>query len=129
VERVGCPSAFWSATLNDPSHPTWYGVSPSAMRIGESVFEGGSFGGGVASGDFASVGGPSFSGRMDYFGAAMSPDDTPWVAFLQECPKGLPVAANPNCPSTLAGTAPDAAFGMVGRLVRAQGKGGKDDDD
>jgi len=119
---------FWSATLNDPSQPTWYGVSPSSMRIGESVFEGGAFGGGVASGDFASVGGPSFSGRMDYFGAAMAPDDTAWVGFIQQCPRGLPLATNPNCPSTLQGTAPDAAFGMVGRLIPAP-RGENDEDD
>jgi len=112
---------FWSATLNDPSHPTWYGVSPSAMRVGETVYEGGAFGGGVASGDFASVGGPSFSGRMDYFGAAMAPDDTAWVGFIQQCPNGRRLDGNPNCPSNLQGTAPDAAFGMVGRLVRAHG--------
>jgi hypothetical protein len=117
---------FWSAPLNDPSQPTWYGVSPSAMRIGDTVYEGGAFGGGVASGDFASVGGPSFSGRMDYFGATMGPDDTPWVGFIQQCPRGLPLVSNPNCPSTLKGTAPDAAFGMVGRLVRGHGE--RDDD-
>src|SRR4051812_37886256 len=110
---------FWSASLNDPAHPTWYGVSPSAMRVGDSVYEGGSFGGGVASGGFAAVGGPSFSGRMDYFGAAMGPDDTAWVGFIQECPRGMSFAGNPNCPSGLQGTAPDAAFGMVGRLVAA----------
>jgi hypothetical protein len=55
---------------------------------------------------------------MDYFGMTMAPDDTPWVGFNQECPFGLPVPGNPNCPSTLAGTAPDGSFGMVGRLVR-----------
>ena len=120
---------FWSATLNDPSHPTWYGVSPSAMRVGETVYEGGGFGGGVASGDFASVGGPSFSGRMDYFGASMAPDDTPWVGFIQQCPSGRRPDGNPNCPDTLQGTAPDAAFGMVGRLIRAHGDGHDGDDD
>jgi hypothetical protein len=112
---------FWSAQLNDPAQPTWYGVSPSSMRVDEVAFEGGAFAGGRAAGDFAGIGGPSLSARMDYFGATMAPDGTVWIGFVQECPHGLPVLGNPNCPSTLAGTAPDGAFGMVGRLVRRAG--------
>jgi hypothetical protein len=103
---------FWSATLNDPSEPTWFGLTPSSMRIP----------GGFAGGSSASAGfvGPSLSGRMDYFAAAMAPDNTPLVGFVQQCPFGLPVPGNPNCPSTLTGTGPDGLFGMVGRLVRVR---------
>jgi hypothetical protein len=112
---------FWSATLNDPADPTWYGATPSEIGVlGQPGLSGGAFAGGTATGQFASIGGPSLFGRFDYFGATMAPDDTPWVGFDQECPFGLPVAGNPNCPSTLSGTAPDGVWGMVGRLVSAR---------
>jgi hypothetical protein len=101
---------LWSATLNDPAEPTWFGLTPSSMRV-----PGGFAGGSSTSAGFA---GPSLSGRMDYFGATMASDNTPWVGFVQQCPFGLPIPGNPNCPSTLTGTAPDSLFGMVGRLVR-----------
>jgi len=110
---------FWSATLNPPAQPTWYGATPSEIGVlGQPGLSGGAVAGGTAYGDFADIGGPSLSGRMDYFGMMMAPDGTPWVGFNQECPFGLPVNGNPNCPSKLTGTAPDGAFGMVGRLLR-----------
>ena len=99
---------FWSATLNDPAHSTWYGASPSSIRIDETGF---------VDGDKA-TNGNGLQGRLDYFGATMALDGTPWVGFAQECPNGLPVPGNPNCPSTLTGNPNDGLFGLVGRLVR-----------
>jgi len=58
---------------------------------------------------------------VDYFAATMTPDNTVWVGFVQECPFGLPVVGNPNCPSTLTGALTDGLFGMVGRLLRVHG--------
>jgi hypothetical protein len=103
---------FWSATLNDPAQPTWVGCSPSATGV---VTAPGSTGGCTAS---TTTTGPTLGGRVDYFGATMSPNDTPWVGFIQECPNGLPVPGNPSCPSTLTGNPTDALFGLVGRLIR-----------
>jgi hypothetical protein len=40
---------FWSATLNDPGRPTWFGVAPSSLRL-PSGFEGGSNSGARESG-------------------------------------------------------------------------------
>jgi hypothetical protein len=116
---------FWSASVNDPAHPTMYGCTPSSVgvvRLDESnpfVF------------------GPGFTEgcqvQEDFFGMNMAPDDTPWVGFPQVCPGGLPVPGNPNCPSTLTGTPRDRLgvatgtnFSMVGRLVRV---GGEDEDE
>lgn len=104
---------FWSATLNDPSQPTWYGVTPSGLRV-PGGYAGGS--------DAGTAGGPSLSGRMDYYGMSIAPDDTPWVGFVQECPFGLPIGGNPNC-SQAAGGPNDGLFGMVGRLVNREGEG------
>jgi hypothetical protein len=121
---------FWSATLNDPAQPTWYGVTPSEIGVlGQPDVTGGAFAGGVASGEFASIGGPSLFGRIDYYGMTMAPNDTPWVGFVQECPNGLPVAGNPNCPSTLTGTATDGLFGLVGRLVHVREEAEHHEDD
>jgi len=110
---------FWSAPLNDPAQPVWYGCSPSEMgvvRVDENFvspnppgFEGGCQ---------PTVGGPAAGGRIDYYGVNMAPDSTPWVGFGQACPLGLPIAGNPNCPATLTGAPTDALWGMVGRLVR-----------
>jgi hypothetical protein len=101
---------FWSATLNDPAYSTWYGATPSSFRVDETAFESGNTAG--------TLDGPSFSGRMDYYGATMALDGTPWVGFTQECPDGLPVPGNPNCPSKLTGAPTDGLFGFVGHLVR-----------
>jgi hypothetical protein len=105
---------FWSATLNDPAQPTWYGCTPSAIGV---VTAPGSINPCTA---LATAMGPTLGGRVDYFGAAMAPDGTPWVGFIQECPAGLPVPGNRNCPSTLTGSNLDALFGLVGRLVRPE---------
>lgn len=107
---------FWSATLNEPGQPTWYGITPSAMRIPEPPP-------GVTAGvndeyPSGATSEASGGGRVDYFSITMASDDTPWVGFAQECPKGLPVLGNPNCPSMLTGSNSDGAFGFVGRLVR-----------
>jgi hypothetical protein len=111
---------FWSAPLNNPRHPTWYGVTPSSMRIstptGIQFFGGG-------------VGLPGFTANIDYFGMTMAPDDTAWVGFDQECVLGQSFfAGNPNC-SQAAGGLHDGLFGLVGRLVRAHGEGDDDDQD
>jgi hypothetical protein len=101
---------FWSATLNDPAQPTWYGCSPSEMgvvRMDEDFNAG--------PGQFRGCS-PAVS-RFDYYGATIARDGTVWVGFAQECPFGRPVPGNPNCPSTLTGTAPDGLWGLVGRLV------------
>jgi hypothetical protein len=101
---------FWSATLNDPAQPTWYGCSPSEVGVVrmDDHFNAGP-------GQFRGCG-PAFN-RFDYYGATMAPDGAVWVGFAQECPFGRPVSDNPNCPGTLAGTVPDGLWGMVGRLV------------
>jgi hypothetical protein len=100
---------FFSATLNDPTRPTWYGCSPSEIGYWSAP--------GTACTARAGNG-PTLSGRLDYYGSTMASDGTPWVGFVQECPSGLPVAGNPNCPSTLTGTNTDSLLGFVGRLVQ-----------
>jgi hypothetical protein len=97
---LGGQPLFWSATLNDPDKPTWFGATPSGMR------EAGGWAVGHASG----------AGNMDYFGLTMAPDNTAWVGFVQECPFGLPVAGNPNCSQAVGGPN-DGEFAMVGRLI------------
>jgi hypothetical protein len=104
---------FWSATLNDPDKPTWYGATPSSMRV---------------PGGFAVGHDPGPDGNMDYFGLTMGPDNTAWAGYVQECPFGLPVSGNPNCPSDLTGSPHDGQFGMVGRLVRLHAESDEDDD-
>jgi|GEM_PF-6916523 len=71
--------------------------------------------------------GAPHSRLSNYYGMTMAPDRTPWVGFAQECPFGLPVAGNANCPSTLIGAANDGLIGLVGRLVRP--RGAEDDED
>ncbi len=93
---------FWSATLNAPDKPTWYGATPSSRRVPQGF----------------AVGHSSGAGAVDYFALTTTPDNAPWVGYVQECPFGLPVTGNPNCPSTLTGAATDWKFGFVGRLVR-----------
>ena len=100
---------FWSATLNDPAQPTWYGCSPSEIGIPTAP------GSSICTARVSD--GPTLSGRLDYYGLTMGPDGTPWVGFVQECPGGLPIAGNPNCPATLTGTNTDSLLGLVGRLV------------
>jgi hypothetical protein len=102
---------FWSATLNDPSQPTWYGMTPTAVPIPGQPFPIGS----DAEAEFA---GPGGGGHVDYYGTTIAPDGTPWVGFFQECPFGLPVKGNSNCPRNLDGSSTDGLFGFVGRLVR-----------
>jgi hypothetical protein len=111
---------LWSASLNDPAHPTWYGCTPSStgvIRLDESA---------------PFVRGPGFSSgctsMSDYFGMDMAPDGTPWVGFPQACPGGLPVAGNPNCPSTLTGGSVNNYFSLVGRLLRAPGEAAEDNE-
>jgi hypothetical protein len=105
---------FWSATLNDPKQPTWYGLTPSSLRVPGHPFP-------IGSDALALFAGPSGGGHVDYYSMTMAPDGTPWVGFFQECPFGLPVSGNANCPSTLTGASTDGLFGLVGRLVRIKG--------
>jgi hypothetical protein len=103
---------FWSATLNDPAQPVWYGYTPAATQVrssdGSIKFAGG--GNALATG---------FSG-VDYFGMAMAPDNTPWVAIDQECPLAKP-NGNPNCSHAQSGGDLDLGlYALVGRLVRVQ---------
>jgi hypothetical protein len=98
---------FWSATLNAPAQPTWYGCTPSYV--------------GVQRWDEYFLAGPGFFRGcyprlvMDYFGVTMAPDGTVWVGFAQECPFGQPAPGNnPNCPSM---SDPGGLWGLVGRLV------------
>ena len=118
---------FWSAPLNDPSLPIWYGCTPSSIGV-IRLDEGNPF-----------KRGPGFSSgcqsATDYFGLDMAPDGTPWVGFQQYCPGGLPVPGNPTCPATLNG-GPMGRLGptgkywsLVGRLVRAPGDAEDDEDD
>jgi len=98
---------FWSASLNDPANPTWYGCSPSeigVIRWNENFDHGKSHYRGCY---------PRLV--LDYYGATMAPDGTVWVGFAQECPAGRPALGNPNCPTT--GPDPSGLFGLVGRLV------------
>ena len=112
---------FWSASLNDPAQPTWYGCSASSLgviRLDESA----PFKVGPDSDWTGGCGpGPNASGRQDYIAMNMAPDNTPWVGLGQACPGGLPVPGNPRCPSTLKGDPSDASWGVVGRLVRVPG--------
>ena len=108
---------FWSASLNDPAQSTWYGCSPSELGIPTAP--------GSTICTARAGNGPTLAGRLDYYGMTMAPDGTPWVGFSQECPGGLPVSGNPNCPSTLTGGSTDGLFGLVGRLVRT----GEEEDD
>jgi len=98
---------FWSATLNNPTNPTWYGCTPSetgVIRWDENFTDG--------PGHFGGCNPPRFP--LDYFGAAMAPDGTVYVGYAQECPVGRP-GANTNCP----GETNDAGqlYGLLGRLV------------
>jgi hypothetical protein len=75
------------------------------------------------------VGFPGFTANIDYFGMTMAPDDTPWVAFDQECVLGQHFfAGNPNCCLAAGGTH-EGLFGLAGRLVRPHGEGDHEDDD
>jgi hypothetical protein len=117
---LGKRPLFWSASINDPAHPTMYGCTPSStgvIRLDESnPFV---FGSGFEFG---------CQDQVDYFGMTMTLDNTPWIGFPQVCAGGLPVPGNPNCPSTLTGSPLDRLgaptgmfFSMVGRLVRVGG--------
>jgi hypothetical protein len=113
---------FWSASINDPTEPTWYGCSPSELgvvRLDESApfISGGGYTGGCFPGR---GGGVTINSRQDYFGMDLASDRTPWIGFGQACPNGLPVPDNPNCSDTLRGSPTDALWGLVGRLVRVE---------
>jgi hypothetical protein len=116
---------FWSAPINSPAQPAWYGCSPSSLGV-IRLDESSPFvsGGGYTGGCVPYVGGITLGGRQDYFGMDLGPDNTPWVGFSQGCPNGQPVIGNPNCPGTLAGLPADGAWGLVGRLVRLKTKDG-----
>jgi hypothetical protein len=93
---------FWSATLNDPAQPTFFGETPAAMRM---------------DGGWGNLVNSAGAHGYDYYGMTMAPDNTPWVGFFQACPDGHPIAGNPICDQA-AGGPNDGLFGMVGRLLR-----------
>jgi hypothetical protein len=108
---------FWSATLNDPSRPTFFGETPTAMRLlSQGPFTWGNL-----------VNTVGAQGR-DYYGMTMAPDNTPWVGFFQSCPFGRPLPGNPICDHA-AGGPNDKMWGMAGSLVSPHGEGGDDDHD
>jgi hypothetical protein len=121
-DALNAQPLFWSATLNDPAYPTWYGVSPSSIRVIGPKGPNYAIGATAGSGPFKS------GGRLDYYGMTMAPNGTPWIGFAQACPFGLPVAANPTCPTTLTGSTNDGLIGLVGRLVRARAREDSDED-
>ena len=107
---------FWSAPLNDPAIPTWYGCSPSALGVGgepEAESNVGCLG--------SSQSGAPYWGRMDYFSITMDEDGVAWAGFNQECPNGLPYPpeAPSNC-GNATGAAQDSLWGMVGRLIHVR---------
>jgi hypothetical protein len=109
---------FWSASLNDPSIPTWYGCSMSALGVGgepETDVNIGCLG--------TSQSGAPYWGRIDYFGLTMDADGTAWAGFTQECPDGLPFAPNgqkiPGC-SEAVGNPQDSLWSMVGHFTRSR---------
>ena len=107
---------FWSAPLNNPAQPTWYGCSASSIGVITTTGFNTTFFGGCS--PTTALEGEALGGREDYFGMDMATNDTPWVGFGQACPHGLPVAGNPHCPSTLTGQNIDATWAMAGSLVR-----------
>ena len=113
---------FWSAPINNPAQPTWYGCSPSELGIVrlEDDFKSppGSTttAGCIVTANYSTSQG---GGRIDYYGLSMAVDGTPWVGFVQACPNGQRVPGNPNCDQA-AGGPNDALFGLVGRLVRVK---------
>jgi hypothetical protein len=108
---------FWSAPLNDPKTPTWFGCSPSAVGVGgEPATQ-------VSVGCLGtSDSGPPFWGRMDYFSMTMDADETAWAGFNQECPGGLPTPGITVCNGGK-GNPQDSLWSMVGRLVQSKGNG------
>jgi hypothetical protein len=113
---------FWSASINNPAQPAWYGCSASELGVvrlteGTPYVSSPGFTGGCYP---TSPGGNVAGGREDFFGMDMAPDNTPWIGFGQACPNGLPVSGNANCPSTLTGAPGDALWGLAGRLVRTK---------
>jgi hypothetical protein len=122
---------FWSAAINNPAQPSWYGCSPSEIGIVRLVDDfksppGSETQGGCLPG--SQFTGAQIGGRNDYYGLSMAVDGTPWIGFAQGCPNGQPVSSNPNCDQARGGPN-DALFGLVGRLVRAHDEGDDDDDD
>jgi hypothetical protein len=96
---------FWSATLNDPAQPTWYGCTASETGVirNDENFAG--------HGYFFPCSPRPYT--MDYYGAAMASNGTVWVGFVQECSVGMP-PGNPNCPST---GKRGQFYALVGRLL------------
>ena len=90
---------FWSATLNDPVHPTLYGATPSAFRGADGWRQGYDHG-----------------SPIDYFAATMDADHTAWIGYVQACPPGVS-DNNPNCQSPAPGARPEGLSGWVGRLA------------
>ena len=105
---------FWSATLNDPAQPVWYGYTLASMQVRSSNGTIGFAGGGNT------LTPPGFTG-IDYFGMTMAADNTPWIAIDQQCPLAKP-NGNPNCSQAQSGEEADGLFTLVGRLVSVHGE-------
>jgi hypothetical protein len=108
---------FWSAPINNPAYPTWYGCSPSLVILPSGAVTFGCSAG-------TALGSPGsdpdqIGGHVDYYGMNMAPDGTPWIGFFQACPLQQPVPGNPNCDQAAGGDR-DSLWALVGRLVRVK---------
>jgi hypothetical protein len=92
---------FWSASLNGPNVPLWIGCPPGALVYGTSC-----------------DGGVRGAGRIDYAGAAIGPDGTPWAGSAIACPPEI--TPSKFCPANL----PNRYVGLVGRLALPKNTGG-----
>jgi len=117
---LGKQPIFWSASLNDPADPVWYGYTPTALRVNTAT-------GVTYAGNLGAYPAPNRSGNLDYFGMTMAPDYTAWAAFSQECPFGQP-RGNRSCSEANGGQL-DGQFLLVGRLIDAQGEPDETKDD
>ncbi|MHB8669221.1 MAG: sialidase family protein [Acidimicrobiales bacterium] len=83
-DALGVDPVFFSAALNDPSRPL---MTSTSLQGAPSVL-------------------------VDYVGADIAPDGTPWASFVEDCG---PSPADPSCTSRAGQTA-----GFAGRLAQAQ---------
>jgi hypothetical protein len=106
---------LWSAAINDPASPSWYGASPSSQ--GPITMQSNPWG--SPPGGLPAIGSQPMAGRLaghvDYYGMNMAPDHTPWIAYYQACVNGQPVGNNPYTVRAN-GLETDAIFAMVGCL-------------
>jgi hypothetical protein len=85
---------FWSASVNHPSEPMWWGCPP------------GDFNGLVGTRNCPLAG-------ADFIDIQYAPDGEPWVSFFQDnCPADGPPACRPKAPEL-----PAKNLGAVARLA------------